>query len=508
MDLLSVIRRWRFRQMMPLREIERRSGLSRNTIRKYLRADTVEPQFKVPARPSKLDAFAEKLSGWLRIEAGKSRKQKRTAKQMHADLVALGFDGSYSRVAKFVRTWKADRQREQQTSGRGTFVPLVFGAGEAFQFDWSEDWAVLGGERVKLQAAHTKLSHSKAFIVRAYPLQTHEMLFDALTQAFRVLGGVPQRGIFDNMKTAVDRIGVGKARQVNARFAAMASHYLFEPEFCNPASGWEKGQVEKNVQDARRRLWQRLPSFPDIDALNAWLEEQCITQWGDIQHGGLPGTVADVHAEEVGSLMPLGRPFDGFVEHTKRVSPICLVHFERNRYSVPASFANRPVSVRIYPERIVVAAEGQILCEHRRIINRSHPTGGQTLYDWRHYLAVIQRKPGALRNGAPFAQLPEAFKQLQSQLLRRPGGDREMAEILALVLQHDEQAVLYAVELALEAGVATKTHVLNLLHRLIDGKAPPASPIDAPQALRLAQEPLANVGRYDALRGGGLRHAS
>lgn len=508
MDLLSVIRRWRFRQKMPIREIERRTGLSRNTIRKYLRADTVEPQFKVPKRPSKLDPFAEKLSGWLRIEAGKSRKQKRTAKQMHADLVALGYEGSYGRVATFVRAWKANRQFEQQTSGRGTFVPLVFGAGEAFQFDWSEDWAVLGGERVKLQAAHTKLSHSKAFIVRAYPLQTHEMLFDALTQAFRVLGGVPQRGIFDNMKTAVDRIGVGKIRQVNARFAAMASHYLFEPEFCNPASGWEKGQVEKNVQDARRRLWQRLPSFPDIHALNAWLEEQCITQWGEIQHGGLPGTVADVHAAEVDSLMPLGRPFDGFVEHTKRVSPICLVHFERNRYSVPASFANRPVSVRIYPERIVVAAEGQILCEHSRIIDRSHHTGGRTVYDWRHYLAVIQRKPGALRNGAPFTQLPEAFKQLQSQFLRRPGGDREMAEILALVLQHDEQAVLCAVELALEAGVATKTHVLNLLHRLTDGKAPPASPIDAPQALRLAQEPLANVGRYDALRDGGLRHAS
>jgi transposase len=482
--------------------------LSRNTIRKYLRADTVEPRFNVPKRPSKLDPFAEKLSGWLRIEAGKSRKQKRTAKQMHADLVALGFDGSYARVSAFVRGWRADRQRDAQTSGRGTFVPLIFGAGEAFQFDWSEDWAVLGGERVKLQAAHTKLSHSKAFIVRAYPLQTHEMLFDALTQAFRVLGGVPRRGIFDNMKTAVDRIGAGKARQINARFAAMASHYLFEPEFCNPASGWEKGQVEKNVQDARRRLWQRLPSFPDIHALNAWLEDQCIAQWSEIQHGGLPGTVADVHAAEVDSLMPLGRPFDGFVEHTKRVSPICLVHFERNRYSVPASFANRPVSVRIYPERIVVAAEGQILCEHKRVIDRSNRTGGLTIYDWRHYLAVIQRKPGALRNGAPFAEMPEPFRQLQSQLMRRPGGDREMAEILALVLQHDEQTVLRAVELALEAGVAAKTHILNVLHRLIDGKSPPAPLIDAPQALRLTQEPLANVGRYDALRDGGLRHAS
>ena len=508
MALLSVIRRWHFREGLPIREIERRTGLSRNTIRKYLRAGTVEPKFKVPERPSKLDPFAEKLSGWLRIEAGKSRKQKRTAKQMHADLAALGYGGSYGRVAAFVRAWKADRQRDAQTSGRGTFVPLVFAPGEAFQFDWSEDWAVLGGERTKLQVAHTKLSHSRAFIVRAYPLQTHEMLFDALTQAFRVLGGVPRRGIFDNMKTAVDRIGVGKARQVNARFAAMASHYLFEPDFCNPASGWEKGQVEKNVQDARRRLWQPLPSFPDLDALNAWLEQRCIEQWSEIQHGVLQGTVADTQAQEVASMMPLGRPFDGFVEHAKRVSPTCLVHFERNRYSVPASFANRPISLRVYPERIVIAAEGQVLCEHRRIIERSHHSMGKTVYDWRHYLAVIQRKPGALRNGAPFAGMPDGFRRLQEHLLKRSGGDREMVEVLALVLQHDEQAVLCAVELALEAGAPTKTHILNVLHRLVDGKTDTAARIDAPQALSLRREPKADVERYDALRGKDLRHAS
>ena len=500
MALLSVIRRWHFREGMPIREIERRTGLSRNTIRKYLRAGTVEPRFKVPERPSKLDPFAEKLSGWLRVEAGRSRKQRRTAKQMHADLVTLGYDGSYNRVAAFAREWKADRQRDAQTSGRGTFVPLVFMPGEAFQFDWSEDWAIIAGERTKLQVAHSKLSHSRAFIVRAYLLQTHEMLFDALTQAFRVLGGVPRRGIFDNMKTAVDRIGAGKVRQVNARFSAMASHYLFEPEFCNPAAGWEKGQVEKNVQDARRRLWQPLPCFPDLAELNAWLEQRCIEQWHEIQHGVMPGTIADAWADEVASLMPLGRSFDGFVEHPKRVSPTCLVHFERNRYSVPASFANRPVSLRVYPDRIVVAAEGRILCEHERIIERSHHLPGRTIYDWRHYLAVIQRKPGALRNGAPFLEMPDAFRQLQASLLKRPGGDREMVEILALVLQHDEQAVLCAVELALEAGVPTKTHVLNILHRLTDGKAGTPPKIDAPQALTLRREPKANVERYDALR--------
>lgn len=194
-------------------------------------------KFKVPERPSRLDPFADKLAAWLGVEAGKGRKTRRNARRLHTDLVVLGYDGSYARVAAFIRQWRARREIAQRTTGRVVFVPLVFQPGEAFQFDWSEDWTMVGGKRVKLQVAHTKLSHSKAFVIRAYRLQTHEMLFDALTEAFRVLGGVPRRGIFDNMRTAVDRIGVGKARDVNARFTAMTSHYLFEPTFCSPASG-------------------------------------------------------------------------------------------------------------------------------------------------------------------------------------------------------------------------------------------------------------------------------
>ena len=166
MGLLNIIRRMHLRQKLSIREIARRTGLSRNTVTKHLAADTVEPKFATPERPSKLDPFAEKLAGWLKTEAGRSRKQRRTLKQMHADLVALGFTGSYNRVAAFARQWRADRQREQQTTGRGTFVPLSFRSGEAFQFDWSEDFAVLGGDRTKLQMAHIKLSHSRAFPAR------------------------------------------------------------------------------------------------------------------------------------------------------------------------------------------------------------------------------------------------------------------------------------------------------------------------------------------------------
>ena len=212
MGFLSVIRRWALRDKMPIREISRRTGLSRNTIRKYLREGAVEPRFKTPERPSKLDPYADRLSAWLLAQTRKSRKERRTVKQMHADLVKLGYDGSYGRVAAFARAWRADRHQAEQTTGRGTFVPLVFQPGEAFQFDWSEDWASICGERTKLQVAHIKLSHSRAFLVRAYPLQTHEMLFDAHFHAFRVFGGVPGRGIYDNMKTAVDRVGRGKQR--------------------------------------------------------------------------------------------------------------------------------------------------------------------------------------------------------------------------------------------------------------------------------------------------------
>ena len=139
---------------------------------------------------------------------------------------------------------------------------------------------------------------------------------------------------------------------------------------------------------------------------------------------------------------------------------------------------------------------------------RSHRQPGRVIYDWRHYLAVVQRKPGALRNGAPFVEMPEAFRKLQSLMLRKPGGDREMVDILSLVLHHDEQDVLCAVEMALEAGVPTKTHILNLLHRLVDGTPINQPDVTPPSVLALNKEPEANVSRYDGLRQGGKRHAS
>ena len=501
MEMMGKIRRMYFRDKLSLHEIAKRTGLARNTIRKWVRAPEAKPPvYQRRAIFNKLSPFHATLEQALKADSLRPKQQRRSAKALLAQIKAEGYDGGYSQLTAFIRAWRGGQGKASQA-----FVPLTFALGEAFQFDWSEEGLLVGGIYRRMQVAHLKLCASRAFWLVAYPSQGHEMLFDAHTRSFGSLGGVPRRGIYDNMKTAVDRVRLGKLRDVNLRFSTMVSHYLFDAEFCNPASGWEKGQIEKNVQDSRHRIWQRIPAFGSLAALNDWLADQCVRLWQQTRHPELDMTLWEAWSLERPHLMPVGQPFDGFVEHTKRVSPTCLVTFERNRYSVPASFANRPISLRVYANRLVFVAEGQVIAEHVRHIDRSH-LPGRTIYDWHHYLAVLQRKPGALRNGAPFAELPEGFRRLQSTLLKRPGGDREMVEILALVLLHDEQAVLTAVELALEAGAPSKQTILNILSRLLEGE--PVAPITSPQALALHVEPQANVGRYDSLRDREVHHAA
>ena len=218
-----------------------------------------------------------------------------------------------------------------------------------------------------VQVAHLKLCASRAFWLVAYPSQGHEMLFDAHTRSFQALGGVTRRGLSDNMRTAVDKVQRGKQRTVNARFAAMCSHYLFDADFCNVASGWEKGVVEKNVQDSRRRIWIEAATrrFGSFIELNAWLSERCRSVWSDTTHPiHRQFTVAEMWELEKPHLMSMPAPFNGYVERLARVSSTCLVAAARNRYSMPGS--------------------------------------GQTSYDGQHYIDLVQRKPGALRNGTPF----------------------------------------------------------------------------------------------------------
>lgn len=279
MAMYAKVRRMRLRDGLSISEIARRTSLSRNTIKAWLKGPVkTEMAYRRGPAPRLIDPFAPWLARALETDAGKPRKQRRTAKRLHEQIQAQGFTGDYSRVTEFVRAWRAERG---SPAGRAAFVPLTFTWGEAFQFDWSEEGIVIGGIWRKVQLAHMKLCASRAFWLVAYPSQGHEMLFDAHTRSFQALGGVTRRGIYDNMRTAVDKVQRGKQRTVNARFAAMCSHYPFDPDFCNVASGWEKGVVEKNVQDSRRRIWIEAATrrFGSFIELNAWLSERCRSVW-------------------------------------------------------------------------------------------------------------------------------------------------------------------------------------------------------------------------------------
>ena len=492
MEMLGRIRRMYVRDKLSLHEIAKQTGLARNTIRRWLRrSDKAErPTYRRGKGPGKLTAFHATLEQALKADAHRVKQDRRTAKALFAQIKADGYVGGYSRVTDFIRDW---RGREGKVSH--AFVPLKFELGEAFQFDWSEEGLVIGGIYRRMQVSHLKLCASRAFWLVAYPSQGHEMLFDAHTRSFTALGGIPRRGIYDNMKTAVDKVNKGKGRVVNARFAVMCAHYLFDPDFCNVASGWEKGVVEKNVQDSRRRIWldaqnRRFGSFTE---LNVWLGERCRSLWRELRHPEHKEfSVADMLELEQAEMMPMTTPFDGYVEKPARVSSTCLVSVHRNRYSVPCELAGQRVSTRLYPNRVSVVAADTVTASHERLTER-----GQICFDWQHYLPLLERKPGALRNGAPFADLPAPLKQLKLGLMRHAGGDRVMAQVLAAVPTAGLEAVLVAVELVIESGVLSAEHILNVLARL---NASP-TPASVETSLQLHESPQANTDRYDRLRG-------
>ena len=239
---------------------------------------------------------------------------------------------------------------------------MSFAPGEAYQFDWSHETITLQGLPLMIKAAHMKLSYSRMPFVRAYFRETQELVFDAHDKAFLFYGGICRRGIYDNMKTAVEAIFVGKARQYNRRFLQMCSRHLIEPVACTPASGWEKGQVENQVGNLRDQLFRPKPRVKSLAELNAWLEAQCI----------------------------------------------------------------------IYAKRT------------------KHP-------EFKDRLPVLVKKPGALRNGAPFKDwdLPPALAQVRVKLRSHADGDRQFVKVLGAVLDHSLAAVEAACAEALEAGIAS-----------------------------------------------------
>ncbi len=299
------------------------------------------------------------------------------------------------------------------------------------------------------------------------------------------------------MKTAVDAVFVGKARAFNRRFLLMADHYMFDPVACTPASGWEKGQVENQVQFSRESFFKPRLRFASLEELNGWLEAECRRWAGRHPHpeqGEI--TVAQALEAERPVLQRMLAPFDGFHEAEHAVSGTCLISFDRNRYSVMAKAAKRTVQLRAYADRIVVRCAGEVVAEHVRHFGRD-----RTIYDPWHYLPILARKPGALRNGAPFQDwsLPPALAQLRKALGAGDDADRRFVRVLAKVLEDGLDAVEAAVREALDANVTSDEVILNILARQQQPPAPP--PIATSEALALRHPPVADCARYDRLRG-------
>ena len=207
MEMIGKVRRMKLRDKLSNSAIAKLTGLSRNTVKKWLKAPgAVIPKYSRESPAGKLTAFEATLDQSLKADSHRPKHARRTAKALLTQIQAQGYLGGYSAVTDFVRAWR----EKTATSPAKAFVPLNFELGEAFQFDWSDEGLMVGGVFYKVQVAHLKLCASRAFWLVAYPSQGHEMLFDAHTRSFQALGGVTRRGIYDNMKTAVDKVKKGK----------------------------------------------------------------------------------------------------------------------------------------------------------------------------------------------------------------------------------------------------------------------------------------------------------
>ena len=301
--------------------------------------------------------------------------------------------------------------------------------------------------------------------------------------------------VYDNLKTVVEAIFTGKERQFNRRFLALCNPYLFEPVACTPASGWEKGQVENPVGNVREWLFVPRPRFADFGALKGWMARRCQELAGRCHPAEPNRTVAECFAQEQPLLRPVTATFDGYVEQVLRVSSTCLVRVDRNRYSVPAVWAARVVSVRLTAERLRVVAQGQLVAEHARQFGRD-----QLLCDPWHDLPILEKKPGALRHGAPFQawELPAAIRVVRDRLLKMPKGDQTFVELLLVARDAGLDVLEVACELTLDTGVVTGPLVMNTLRRRVAPTRPQG--LDDPAMPRLQQEPVADCSRYDSLR--------
>jgi len=479
-----------YRKCGSIKAVSRRTGISVPTVRKIVKSeDALEVSYKRSVQQyPKLGEYKETLEKLLRDN--RFAKPQRTGKMLFEDLKDLGYCGSYSAVNRYIGTWK------ERTSGISpdACVPLSFAPGEAFQFDWSSEHAIICDEVVPVKVAHFTLCYSGKKFTYIYPNETQEMVFDAHVRAFEFFGGTPLRGIYDNMTTAVKKVLKGKEREWNPNFERLCAHYRIEPTACTPGRGNEKGRVERQVSIDREQFFTPMPKGSSLQELNDRLMSQLIHYNNTHKHPkDKDKTLEEVFAQESSFLVPAPVLFDGCKETTIKVSHTCLAMFDRNSYSVQCAYAGKIVQCKSYADRLVFVYEGKEVGRHIRQFTR-----GGTYYDWQHYLPLLARKPGALRNGSPFAEmpLPDELLFVQNHLQQHPHGLRDFAHILSHIPTESMDSVVAACSVAIQSGTISKDVILNILLRNND-QPDPAPDLSTLPYMKLKHIPTDDCSRYN-----------
>jgi transposase len=492
METVAKIRRYHLILGKGIKQTARDLCISKNTVKKAIRGGTEAFVYKRENQPRpQLAPHIDELKAVLTEDWKQPRKRRLTAKRIYEDLAQNGYLGAYDSVRRYVKVW-----REKEGNNPATvFVPLQFEPGEAYQFDWSHEKVLLGGVVTTIKLAHFRLSYSRKSFVTAFTREALEMLLEAHNRAFAFFGGACRKGIYDNMRTAVTKIKKGKDRDFNTDFSKMCDHFLVEPVACTPASGWEKGQVENQVRNIRRWFFIPMPSFSDLEELNGWLADRCTELAKKRPHPEQKETtIEEMFQKEQEALIAYPGPFDACKQTDCRVSSTSLIRYEDNHYSVNCLLARGVGTVKAYSDRIKVVHEGKIVANHPR-----HFGKGKTIYNPWHYLKVLERKPGALRNGAPFHDwdLPTGIAEMRQRLEGRLGGDRDFVSLLLAAKEHGLDETNLACVLALKDGTVQVEAILNHISRLC--QPPEPDPVEIPVPLKLSEEPTADCARYDKL---------
>jgi transposase len=420
------------------------------------------------------------------------RKQRHTAKRIWERLKGEGFTGGYTIVKDTVRELTAHRQE--------VFMPLIHRPGEA-QVDFGEALVNLNGKLRKVHFFVMALPHSDASFVMAFERECTETFWEGHVQAFGFFGGVAKRISYDNTKIAVARIiGGGKDRRLTRGFCQLKSHYLFDHHFCRPARGNEKGVVEGQVKFTRLNFFVPVPQVRDFTELNARLRQQCVDD-RERRLRGQAGTKAELLQGDQAAFLSL--PVTAFAackQMSTTASSLSLVRFDTNDYSVPVRWAHHPVVAKGYWQEVRIYAQGQEVAQHGRIWEKE-----QVRFEPLHYLALLERKPGALDHARPLASwtLAECFGILRRRLeAQREGeGTREYIRVLRLLEKHSMPDLRSAVEKALAVGAVTRDGIAQFLFPREDWRFTVFS-LDGHPHLRTVHIAPPDIQSYRELLGG------